>query len=52
MEAEINGLEESIRAAQKTLSELEADEDTAYYMTAYDSMRQGMEMVEGYIEGN
>ena len=49
---EIKGLEESIRAAQKELEEAEADEDTAYYMTAYDSMRQGMEMVEGYIEGN
>ena len=52
LEAEIREIENSIRAAQEELNRVEADEETAYYMEAYDSLREGMEKVEGYIEGN
>ena len=31
---------------------LEADEENAYYLTVYESLHNGMEMVEGYLNGN
>ena len=34
------------------VAELEADEENAYYLTVYESLHKGMEMVEGYIDGN
>ena len=35
----------------KEVSSLEAEEDNAYYLTVYESLHKGMEMVEGYIDG-
>jgi septal ring factor EnvC (AmiA/AmiB activator) len=33
------------------IRELEADEENAYYLAVYESLHKGMEMVEGYLDG-
>ena len=38
-------------ALTKEVGELEADEETAYYLKTYESLHKGMEMVEEYING-
>ena len=45
-------LEEEIEGLQRRVEELEAEEETAYYLAIYDQMAQGIEEVQGYIEGN
>ena len=52
LEAENAELDKSIEEAQTALEAAMAEGDNAYYMTVYDSLSQGMQMVEGYIEGN
>ena len=34
------------------IAALEADEENAYYLKVYESLHKGMEMVEGYLNGN
>ena len=52
LESEIRELETDIDLAEQRKTELEADEETEYYLTVYESYRQGMEKVEERIEGN
>ena len=35
-----------------SIAGLEADEENAYYLKVYESLHKGMEMVEGYLNGN
>ena len=39
------------KALADRISELESDEDNAYYLAVYESLHKGMEMVEGYLDG-
>lgn len=49
------GENESLRKENEALTQdvsaLEANEDNAYYLTVYEHMQKGMELVEGYLDG-
>jgi len=47
---ENSALDASVQESEASLQEKLADEEIAYYMAIYDSMAEGMEKVEGYIE--
>lgn len=50
LQEEIAALEEETNRVTAQAEEMEADEDTAYYMAAYNTMKEAMEKVESYIE--
>ena len=61
--AEARGRTETLTAENETLRReneeltgtvagLEAEEENAYYLKVYESLHKGMEMVEGYLDGN
>ena len=52
LQQEINALDESIAAAEKDLANHGTDEESQYFRSLYDTYREGMEKVEGYLEGN
>ena len=52
LEAENETLDDDIFRAQAQLDALKEKEDNEYYLSVYESYSRGMEMVEGYIEGN
>ena len=52
LEAENETLEEDILRARAELDAVKEQGDNAYYLSVYESYSRGMEMVEGYIEGN
>ena len=52
LETEIRGLDDTTAEVQRTAEEKKLDEETQYYLTVYQSLHEGMEKVEGYIEGN
>ena len=52
LEKENTQLDDSIAEENAELESVSADEETAYYLAVYESLHQGMEKVEGYIEGN
>lgn len=52
LEAENETLDGDILRAGAELDALKEQEDNAYYLSVYESYSRGMEMVEGYIEGN
>lgn len=52
LEAENETLDDDIFRAQAQLDALKEKEENAYYLSVYESYSRGMEMVEGYIEGN
>lgn len=52
LQDEIATMEEEADRTANQADAMEADEDTSYYIAAYKSMEEGMEMVKGYVEGN
>ena len=52
LEAENETLDDDIFRAQAQMDALMEQEENAYYLSVYESYSRGMEMVEGYIEGN
>ena len=52
LEKESRSLDEEISRAQAELDALEEQEENAYYLAIYQSLHEGMEKVEGCIEGN
>ena len=52
LEAENTSLDGDIARAQAELDAAREQDDNAYYQTVYDALKKGMELVEGYIEGN
>ena len=52
LEAENTSLDGDIARAKAELDAAREQDDNAYYQTVYDALKKGMELVEGYIEGN
>lgn len=52
LEAENTSLDGDIARAQAELDAVREQDDNAYYLTVYEALKKGMELVEGYIEGN
>ena len=52
LEAENDILDGDILQAQAELDAAREQGDTDYYLSVYESLHKGMEMVEGYLEGN
>ena len=52
LEQENAQLDKEISEEKAKLENISSDEETAYYLAVYESLHQGMEKVEGYIEGN
>ncbi len=52
LEAENKDLTARVMESEAALSELREQGDNEYYLTIYQSLREGMEKVEALIEGN